>query len=362
MKKRALLILAVCLLALFLWQMLTIGAERRDSQSPLNKVGVLLNGSAQDGGFSQSLAEAARDVCEEKSLTFIRYDGVTVEAFPETVQNLMEEGCGLIVCDSEEFDPGLEQLAKDNPGVCFFNAMGAVTARNLSSCFRRTYQARYLLGITAGCQTVANEIGMIVSSFSSETIRQINAFTLGVRRVNENARVFVRCTNDPFDAETAAAVTNELLDAHSIDVLCCHGIPYAAMETANRRGVWLVGYVPGDEIPFPDTWLAGYAFDWKPFLTQCVEDWRANRFVGRQYSGGVRSGLVHLTPFGANVREETRDVVEAELARLLDGSFDVFFGPVRDRYGTVQVREGETMSDERILHGMNWFVEGVTPE
>ena len=367
MKKRTILLLslALCLLLLpFLWQMMRLSAERRPFRLPsaATRVGLVLNGSAGDGGFRQSLAEAAEDLCGEKNLTLLRFDGVSGEAFPDLARSLIADGCGLIICDSENFDRDLELLAREYPGVCFFNAMGTVTARNLSSCFRRTYQARYLMGLAAGCETESNEIGMVVSALSPETIRQINAFALGVRRANENAQVFVRSIGDPTDEEAAEAVTDAMLRDHAVDVLCCHGVPRSALETAERQGVRTLGSVLGDEIPFPDTWLVGFSFDWKPFLTRCVEDWQNHRFVGRQYSGGVRNELVHLTAFGSHVRTQTREIVEAEQARLLDGSFDVFFGLVRDRYGTVQVREGETMSDARILLGMNWFVEGVVPE
>ena len=364
MKLRTILIVAaVCVLLTVLgWLLLHMGEQEEVVQIPTDKVGMVLNGSAEDRGFSQALHEAARDVCREKDLEFVSYDGVPAEAFRSMTLQLIDQGCTLILCDSEAFDQELVTLAKENPQICFLNAMGTVKGHNLASCMRRTYQARYLTGMVAGLQTETDEIGYVVSSLTLETIRQLNAFTLGVRRVNPDARVYVRCTEDRYSEEKATAAAGELLDAHAIDILTVHAVPISALAEADRRGVWTIGYSASGQVPFPDTWLTGYTFDWKPFYAQRIEEWQTHRFVGKQYRGGIRNGLVSLAPLSHLVRDETKEAVDRELERLMEGSFDVFFGPVTDIYGTLQVREDETMSDDRILHGMYWYVEGVVLE
>ena len=366
MKKRdVVLLVAVCtLLSLMVWQLLRIGGQGESLyRAPTDRVGMILNGSAEDRGFHQSLYEAAFAVCEEKGLAFVSRDGVAAgEPFRDIAEEMIGEGCGLILCDSEDFDEDLTALSQAHPGVCFLNAMGTVHAHNLASCMRRTYQARYLTGIVAGMQTETGEIGYVVSTLSLETIRQLNAFTIGVRRANPTARVFVRCTGDRYDEDAAARAARELLEAHEIDVLTHHATPVSALREADARGVWTIGYSLHGENPFPDTWLTGYTFDWKPFYTKRIEEWQEHRFVGQQYRGGIRNGLVSLSPLSELVRDGTQQAVDDALSRLLDGSYDVFFGPITDSYGTLRIREGETLTDERILHGMFWYVEGVVLE
>ncbi len=51
-------------------------------------------------------------------------------------------------------------------------------------------------------------------------------------------------------------------------------------------------------------------------------------------------------------------LVEAEKAKIIDGSWDVFHGPVKNQKGEVVVKSGAKMTDGEML-GMNWFVEGV---
>jgi len=50
--------------------------------------------------------------------------------------------------------------------------------------------------------------------------------------------------------------------------------------------------------------------------------------------------------------------VEQRKQDLIQGRFDVFWGPVRDQSGNVRIADGEKPSDA-VLLGMNWFVEGI---
>ena len=44
--------------------------------------------------------------------------------------------------------------------------------------------------------------------------------------------------------------------------------------------------------------------------------------------------------------------------KIVDGSWDVFWGPVKDQTGAVKIAAGQKMSDADML-SFNWFVEGV---
>ena len=69
--------------------------------------------------------------------------------------------------------------------------------------------------------------------------------------------------------------------------------------------------------------------------------------------------MMALAPLTENVKEGTAEIVEKEQAKLMTGTYDVFYGPITDQSGTVRVLEGECMSDESMLDGFDWYVEGV---
>ena len=62
------------------------------------------------------------------------------------------------------------------------------------------------------------------------------------------------------------------------------------------------------------------------------------------------------------VSEETERIVRSETNRIISGKFDVFFGPVSDRFGQLRVRKGENLPDTELLNHMDWYVRGVDVE
>lgn len=71
--------------------------------------------------------------------------------------------------------------------------------------------------------------------------------------------------------------------------------------------------------------------------------------------------MVGLAPYGKDVPDSVKELVEEEKARIVSGEWDVFYGPVKDQSGEVRVPEGSAMTDAEML-SMNWFVEGVKGE
>ena len=51
--------------------------------------------------------------------------------------------------------------------------------------------------------------------------------------------------------------------------------------------------------------------------------------------------------------------MEEERARLMRGTFDVIYGPITDNEGNVRVKDGQSMTDDSLLNGFFWYVEGV---
>ena len=329
----------------------------------LTKIGVVMNGSFADRSYTQAqydgLAEAAANV----GVKIDARDNVPVDDdFPTLVGEMIANGCEVIVCDNYLYDDYLLALAEEYPAIEFYNGSGTVTAENLSSYLGRLYQVRYLAGIVAGAQTQTNEIGYVLAFLTPETVRQLNAFTIGVKKANPDATVYVRCTEDWNDGEKAAAVTTALLDAHDIDVLSQHVNPLSPMRVADERGVYTVGSNVDNRAQFPDTCLTCCVFNWEPFFAARIDEIERNRSVGKHYWEGVRTGMVALAPLSDAVSEETKQIVDAELERLLGGSYDVFFGPVTDNTGVERVHAGENLSDAHLLYEMNWFVDGVVME
>ena len=353
------------LFALFLLGVLVLFFLPRKKEiikEPITKIGLILNGSRDDKSYCQAQYEAVSSASEKMGLTLLCHDKVPQDdRFPALVEELIEEGCGIITIDSYLYDPYLLDLAEKHPDTYFLAATSTLVADNLSSFIGRIYQVRYLTGIVAGLCTKSNEIGYVVSVPTPETFRQVNAFTIGVKKANAKARVHITYSGDWNDAGKAAEATRRPLDSAPIDVLTLHANTLAPLEVADAAGVYTIGNIYDTRELFPDTYLTACLYNWEDFYLDRFEECMHDAFIGKHYWSGVRSGIVEIAPLTELAKHCSR-FVNKELDLLLAIKTDPFYGPIRDTYGTEQVHEDENISDEQLLHGMYWFVEGVVIE
>ena len=72
------------------------------------------------------------------------------------------------------------------------------------------------------------------------------------------------------------------------------------------------------------------------------------------HEGRLRGDLA----INASVSKEIAAAADKIKAGWLDGSYDVFSGPIADQSGAEKVAKGAKL-DDGALSGMDWFVKGV---
>lgn len=324
------------------------------------KVGFVMNGSTQDKSWGQSHYEGMEKAADSLNLVVDYRENVpTDERCIPVIEELIADGCRIILCNSYEFGEYEFQVAKEHSDVYFFHATGIESGRNFASYFGRAYQMRYLSGIVAGMQTETNKIGYVAAFPISEVNRGINAFTLGVRKVNPDAVVYVSWSNSWIDDESAAATTYQLLEEYDIDVLTMHSDSLMPLEIAEEEGIWSIGYNMDNSAFYEESFLTAPIWNWErfyePYILECLQ----HKFHGKNYWSGIDSGVAGLAPLSKNVKPGIAKVVEEERELLESETFDVFYGPIIDRDGVLRVPEGENMSDDTMLNHFDWYVEGV---
>lgn len=321
---------------------------------------VLLTGTIDDESWNQSHFEGMEQAAKELNLN-IRY----IEKAPEDEQcavlleELIQDGCKIIVAASFGYGTYVEQAAKEHSDVYFFHASGTGYDNNLTTFFGRIYQARYLSGIVAGMQTETNQIGYIAAFPIDEVNRGINAFTLGVRSVNPNANVYVTWTNSWGDDALAAEATQELLKEHEIDVLTLHTDSNIPLQIAEEQGIWSIGYNIDNHEKYPNSYLTASVWQWenfyKPHILECLQ----GKFRGQHYWVDTDTEAIALAPLTKNVKSGIEEVIQEKKIKIRSGEWDVFFGPIKDTNGNIRVAEGESMTDYSMLNEFDWYVEGV---
>ena len=323
------------------------------------KVAFVYIGSANDGGYSMTHDLGRQYV--EKNMPNVQTS--FVESVPagadaeRVITQLASQGNKIIFTTSFGFMDPTINVAKKYPDITFLHCSGYKTAPNVGTYFGRMYESRYLTGIVAGKQTKSNVIGYVAAFPIPEVGRGINAFTLGVRSVNPDAKVKVIWTNTWYNpaGEKQAALT--LID-FGADVIAQHQDTPGPQQAAEERGVYGIGYDMDMSKAAPKASLTASVWNWGPYYVNAIQQVLDGKWKSGAYWGGMKDKVVDIAPYGPAVAEDTKKITDAAKAKILDGSLQVFAGPIKDQSGSVKVPAGKTMSDEDLLK-FDWFVEGV---
>lgn len=334
--------------------------ENTDVTKHATKVGCLLIGSCDDNSYNQSHYEGLEKTAKSLNLHLVYKENVpTDETCLTTIEELIAQGCEIIICNSYDFGEWALQAAEKHPEIYFYHATGVRQSKNLATYFARIYQIRYLSGIVAGLQTETNEIGYVAAIPISEVNRGINAFTLGVRSVNKDAVVHVEWSNSWTGDMAAEAAANDLIENYNIDVIAMHTDSNKVLEVAEEKGIWSIGYNIDNSALYPNSFLTAPVWQWEnyyePHILKCLQ----GKFKGENYWEGTSTGVVGLAPLTGNVKDGVEEAVLVQKQRLESGIFDVFYGPITDNTGKMRVEEGENLSDDALLNRFDWYVEGV---
>jgi len=273
------------------------------------------------------------------------------------IDRYARSGFNMIIATSFGYMDGMLKVAKKYPKVYFEHCSGYKTNENMSTYFGRMYQPRYLSGMVAGAMTKTNVIGYVAAFPIPEVVRGINAFTLGVQSVNPKAKVHVVWSNTWYsptkEKEAAVALLNQ-----GADIIAQHQDTTEPQKAARDRGLFSIGY-DTDMMPFVgETVLVSPYWNWGMYYTKTIKEAMDGTWKTHQYWGGLKDGIVALSKFSPKVPQSVQEVVQAKQKQIVDGQWDVFWGPIKDQSGKLVIKSGEKMEDGAML-GMSFLVEGV---
>lgn len=339
--------------------------NREPDVEKVYKIGVVLDGRSNDRSWNQSHYEGIIAAVDELKKTkkvdlIIREQVLQDETCIPIMEDMINQGCGLIIAGSYNYGPFLRKLADKHPEVKFIHSGGDIATKNISTCFGRMYQMRYLSGIVAGLQTKTNKIGYVAAFPIPEVNRGINAFTLGVKRANPDATVYVNWSYSWESGIQNIYATEKILEKENIDVLTVHTNSTEPLKIAEKKGIWTIGYHYDNNDLFPKTYLTAPVWDWQQIYKTIVYRAVLGRLpANRNYWEGVETGVVKLATLTKNVKEGTSVFLHKEHERLESGRFDVFYGPIKDNKGNLRVKIGQNITDKYLLEKFDWYVEGV---
>jgi len=330
-------------------------------------VGFIYVGPKDDYGYNQAHHEGAVAVSKLPGVK-IREE----EKVPETldVQKTMEsminlDGAKLLFPTSfGYFDPHILKVAEKYPDVTFLHCGGLYQEgkhpKNAGSYFGYIDEAEYVAGIVAGGTTKTNKLGFIAAKPIPQVLRNINSYTLGARSVNPKVELTVIFTGDWAMPVKEAEAANSLID-QGVDVLTAHvDSPKVVIETAEKRGIFSTGYHASQAPLAPKGYLTGAEWNWAKVYTAYIEKIKKGEKPDHLVRGGLSSGFVKLSPYGAAVSDAIKAKADEAKQLLTDNKLVVYKGPLKDNTGKEIIPAGtEHLQTDITLESMNYLVEGV---
>jgi basic membrane protein A len=332
--------------------------SRKENDRPV--IGFVMTGSGDEDGWNSMNYNGIKSACDKLGCDIIVKDNVGEfnGECPRAVQELIEDGAGVIFLSSYGYADEVFDLIKKNPQVSFYANTAENKADNLSTYFIRMYQARYLSGILAGMKTQTGKIGYVAAMPNSEVKRGINAFALGVKRANPDAEVIVKWTDSWDDRETEMQAVRDLAANENIDLVTYHQNRANVIEAAEELGIESIGYHESPE-GYSSKVLTSVICDWNITYENLIRDCIQGKGNNSQiYWLGIDDGVVQLSEYSSEVPENIRLAVDKATEEMLNGRA-VFSGKICDNTGRILCSDGETISDQPLFENTDWLLDGV---
>lgn len=307
------------------------------------KVGLIClhdNNSTYDKNFIDSVNNAVENAGLAEGQLIVR-TGIDEDAgeVKNTIDELHQAGCRVIIADSFGHEAGMIQGAKAYTDTQFLHCTGTQAQTedlpNYHNAFASIYQGRYLAGVAAGLKlqemkaadpTVSSKLGYVGAYPYAEVKSGYTSWYLGVKSVVSDVTMTVRFTQSWYDpvAEKSAA---ETLISEGAVIVSQHADSMGAPNACEEHNVPNISYNGSTYNACPNTFVVSSRIDWTYCFEQLIlatANQDAEYLAQKDYTGSMLDGSVKLTDVGSAAAARTQTYLDQVRAELLAGTRHVF--------------------------------------
>jgi basic membrane protein A and related proteins len=350
------------------------------------KAGFIYVGPVGDYGFSHA-HDVGRKYAEEK-LPWL--DTVFIESVAEADaariidRFVQEEKCDVVFTTSFGYMEATLKAGMKYPDNKFMHCSGLKQSKNVGTYFADLYQMYYLNGLMAGALTKTNKIGYVAAFPIPELVRHIDAFAIGIKETNQNAKVHVKWTYAWYGPDKAKEAAESLI-AEGCDNLAFTEDTPAVIEVGQAHSekgkqIYTYSHYSPMESYGKDSVVSGQLCDWGVMYEKILKDLHDGSWTPKDYwwlakekavlLGGsqehminpkfvdqLKAVMIASKEFG---KISAYDLVVKRYDQMKQGVevFDPYSGPIKDNTGALKVKAGERASKEDLLSIM-YYVDNV---
>ena len=335
-----------------------LGRQAFAADAPL-KIGFIYVGPINDGGWN-----TAHEAGRQQMLKALgdKVTSVYVENVPEgpdaerVLRDLAQQGCKLLFATSFGFMDSAMKVAKQFPDIKMEMCTGFKKAPNVANYNIRFHEGRSVIGTIAGHLSKTGVGGYLATFPVPEVVSGINSFQLAAQAVNPKFRTKVIWINTWFDPAKEADAARALID-QGCDVMTQHTDSPAAVQLCEQKGIPTFGQGADQSKYAPTMCKTSTEDEWGPFYTQSAQAVLDGNWKPDDEYWGMKEGAIQMAPI-SHVPDDVKAAGDKIIAGWMDGSYNVYAGPIKDQKGAEKVAAGKALTFDEIL-GMNWLVDGV---
>ncbi len=356
------------------------------------KAGFIYVGPVGDYGWSHA-HDLGRQYAEKQYpwLETVYVESVAPADSARIIDRLVQQqNCDVVFTTSFPFMEDTIAAGTRYPDKLFMHCSGFKRSDNVGTYFGDLYQMYYLNGIMAGALTKTNKIGYVAAFPIPELIRHINAYALGIKTANPQAKVYVKWIYAWYGPDKAKEAAEALI-AEGCDALAFTEDTPSVVEVGQRHSekgeqIYTFSHYSPMQSYGKDSVVSGQLMDWGGMYAQIIGDIQNKTWTNEDIwwlakekaviLGGSETDIINpkfiddlkavMIDAGDGENISAYDLVVKRYDQMKQGVefFDPFAGPIYDNQGTLKIPEGQTASKDDLLSMMYYVdnVDGSIPE
>ena len=267
-------------------------------------------------------------------------------------QAVAKDGAQLMIVTAPTLLGSARQVAALHPGLKVLVCALSVPYVGVRTYYSRIYEAKFIAGAIAGALCGRDPIGYIARYPILGVPAAVNAFAMGARMTNPNARILLDWTCLEGDA---------LQRLWNAGARIISGHPVAATTPSNIGQGWSTALYAENGSFLP---LASDYWDWGKTYEQMVRsvlagawDSEVPKGTAVSYWWGMSGGVIDIE-LSEVVPEGVQQLAGILRDGIKAGSIHPFHGTLVDQEGKVRLKRGVMPTPEEIMR-MNWLAENV---
>ncbi|MCI6498275.1 MAG: BMP family ABC transporter substrate-binding protein [Lachnospiraceae bacterium] len=365
-----------------------------DKEDKVVKVGFIYDGD-RITPYTDNFINAQESIEEKygkKVETVAKYN-VEENAAEAYIQELVDEGCDVIITASYGYGTEAKKFAAEYPDIEFCqatcsNANEEPVYKNYHNFMGTIYQGRYITGVIAGMKIkemiddgiITEEqaqIGYVGAYPYPEVISGYTAFFMGVRSVVPEAVMTVKYTNTWNNYTLEKKVANQLIDMGCVVISQHSDTNGPAVACENAHGdlpVYHVGYNKSMTDIAPTTSLVSSNLNYEPYFDAVVEAMLEDKSIedvvdadtyGQDSAAGFDKNWVRVLDLNeAIVAKGSKKAVKDNIKKLINGDIDVFKGDYtatnpNDKTDTISLKNGYKENEKSSAPTFGYVLDDV---